>query len=64
MQPLTGIQARLKSSGAADAMDYVAHCTDGDGYHIEEPVGGGAFIISEAKSTHTGKYKAALVSPL
>lgn len=40
MQPSTGIQAQLKSSGAADAMDYVAHCTDGDGYHIEEPVWG------------------------
>lgn len=40
MQLSTGIQAQLKSSGAADAMDYVAHRTDGDGYHIEEPVWG------------------------
>lgn len=38
MQPSPGIQAQLKGSGAADAMDYVAHCTDG--YHIEEPVRG------------------------
>lgn len=40
MHPSTGVQAQLKSSGVADAMDYVAHCTDGDGYHIEEPVWG------------------------
>lgn len=71
MQPSTGIQAQLKSSGAADAMDYVVHCTDGHSYHIKEPAWGrGAmknktsFIRSGAKSTHTGKYKGALVLPL